>query len=432
MNKHRREFLDQALPNILSNLSAPLAGFIDTAMLGHLPEIDSLAGVSLAGVVFSYTYWGFGFLRMGTTGLTAKARGAQDLEAMGDAFYRGIILALGLASLMVLGRGLIGDFGFHLLNGPADVELAGRSYFDIRILGAPAVLGLYVINGWLIGTGRPKLSLILSLALNLSNIALDALFIYHLQWGAYGAGLATALTAAMTFVLGLVLIAKNWDDCPKFDRLRVFQAGPFKKMLVFKKDILLRTMCLILTMTTFTNFSAGFGKLALTANTILMKLLTMASYFIDGYAYALEAIAGRCAGAGDKEGVLRTLKIANTFGLATAAGIIAFYLGAGPTVLGWLTSHQDVIDFAVQYLPWVALALVFSTLSYVYDGLFIGLANGKIMRNSMAVATAFFLPAAWLAREQQSVTGLWAAMVCFMAVRTGVLLWKARKALDEL
>lgn len=432
MKKHRQEFLDQALPNILSNLSAPIAGLVDTAMLGHLPEIDSLAGVSLAGVVFSYAYWGFGFLRMGTTGLTAKARGSEDLEAMGDAFFRGMILALGLATLMVLGRGLIGDLGFYLLNGPADVEFAGRLYFDVRILGAPAVLGLYVINGWLIGTGRPRLSLILSLVLNLSNIGLDALFIYHLQWGAYGAGLATALTAGCTFFLGLYLISRNWGACPGFSRARVFQKGPFKKMLVFKKDILLRTMCLILTMTTFTNFSAGFGKLALTANTILMKLLTMASYLIDGYAYALEAIAGRCAGAGDKEGVLRTLRIANIYGLVTAAGIIVFYLAAGPTVLGWLTSHQDVIDFAVRYLPWVALALVFSTLSYVYDGLFIGLANGKIMRNSMAVATFFFLPAAWLAKEQQSVNGLWAAMVGFMAIRTGVLLWRARKALHEL
>lgn len=432
VNKHRKEFVDQALPNILSNLSVPLAGLVDTAMLGHLPEIDSLAGVALAGVIFSYVYWGFGFLRMGTTGLTAKARGAKDHAGVADAFFRGMVLALSIAAVLLIFHQQIGRLGFYLLDGPPDVERSGNSYFQIRILSAPAVLGLYVINGWLIGQALPKWSLTLSILLNSANIALDAVFIYYLQWGAFGAGLATSVAAVLAFMLGLVLVRRGWRDCPGFDSKRVFNKGEFRSMLVLKGDIMLRTLCLILTMTTFTNISAGFGKLPLAANAILMKLLTMASYLIDGYAFALEAIAGKFAGAGDKEGVKRTLRIAIQYSAVTSGLIIAGYLISGETVLGWLTSHQDVIDEAMIYLPWVTAALVFSTLSYVYDGLFIGLANGRILRNSMAVAAAVFLPLAWWSSKVGNLHYLWASMVLFMAVRTGVLLGRAGKALDDL
>lgn len=430
--KHRKEFVEQALPNILSNLSAPLAGLIDTAMLGHLPEIHSLAGVALAGVIFSYVYWGFGFLRMGTTGLTAKARGAEDKTAIADTFFRGMVLALSISAVLVLFHQQIGQLGFHLLNGPPDVEEAGRSYFQVRILGAPAVLGLYVINGWLIGLALPKLSLALSILLNLTNIALDALFIFHFQWGAFGAGLSTTLAYVLAFGLGLHLVRREWKDCPSFQSARVFNKEEFRKLLVLKGDIMLRTLCLILTMTTFTNISASFGKLPLAANAILMKLLTMASYLIDGYAFALEAIAGKCAGAGDGPGVRRTLKIAIQYAAGTSGLIIICYLLFGPTVLGWLTSHSDVIEMATLYLPWVTLALIFSTLSYVYDGLFIGLANGRILRNSMAVAAAIFLPMAWWAGKVQNLNYLWASMVIFMAVRTFVLLGRARGVLRDL
>ncbi len=432
MKRYRKEFLDQALPNILSNLSAPLAGLVDTAMLGHLPQIDDLAGVALASAIFSYVYWGFGFLRMGTTGLTAKARGADDHAGVADAFFRGMVLAMSIATLLVVGRTLIGDFGFFVLNGPPEVEQAGSAYFLARILGAPAVLGLYVINGWLIGRGLPKYSLVLSILLNVANIGLDYYFIFRLHWGSYGAGVASALSCVLAFVVGLALVLKTWGNYPSFNYVRVFDKAQFKSMMVLKRDIMLRTLCLILTLTTFTNFSASFGKLPLAANTILMKLLTMASYLIDGYAFALEAIAGKCAGAKDAAGVKRTLKIAINFSAVTSGLIIVAYLLFGDVVLGWLTSHQDVIDLAKAYLPWVTVALVFSTLSYVYDGLFIGLANGKILRTSMAIATAFFLPMAWIAHHNRDMNQLWLSMIVFMAIRTGVLLWKARRALDEL
>lgn len=432
MKRHRKEFIDQALPNILSNLSAPLAGLVDTAMLGHLPQIDDLAGVALASAIFSYVYWGFGFLRMGTTGLTAKARGANHQAGVADAFFRGMVLAMAIATLLVVGRKLIGTVGFGILNGPPEVEQAGSAYFLARILGAPAVLGLYVVNGWLIGRGLPKYSLVLSILLNTANIGLDYFFIYHLYWGSYGAGVASALSCVLAFVVGLALVLKTWGNCPSFNYVRVFDKAQFKSMLVLKRDIMLRTLCLILTLTTFTNFSASFGKLPLAANTILMKLLTMASYLIDGYAFALEAIAGKCAGANDVAGVKRTLKIAINYSAVTSGVIIIAYLMFGDTVLGWLTSHRDVIELAKAYLPWVTVALIFSTLSYVYDGLFIGLANGKILRTSMAIATVFFLPLAWLAHRNESMNQLWLSMIVFMAIRTGVLLWKARRALNEL
>ena len=228
------------------------------------------------------------------------------------------------------------------------------------------------------------------------------------------------------------LVRREWRDGPRFEFKRVFNKEEFRKVLVLKGDIMLRTLCLILTLTSFTNISAGFGKLPLAANAILMKLLTMASYLIDGYAFALEAIAGKCAGAGDKEGVRRTLRIAIHYSTLTSSLIIAAYLLFGRTVLGWLTSHQNVIEEAMIYLPWVCLALVFSTLSYVYDGLFIGLANGRILRNSMAIAAAVFLPLAWWSAEARNMHYLWTSMVVFMAVRTVVLLWRSRKALNEL
>lgn len=401
-------------------------------MLGHLPRIDALAGVALAGIIFSYIYWGFGFLRMGTTGLTAKAHGAGDQLERADVFYRGLVLAFAIASLIVAGRSVISPAGFWLLQGPPEVELAGQAYFQVRILGAPAVLGLYVVNGWLIGRGLPKLSLLLSLVLNAGNIALDAVFIYYLGWGAYGAGLATTLTTVFTFLLGLVIVWRVWDNGPGFATRRVFDWAKLKIMLALNADIMVRTLCVIFTMTTFTNLSAGFGKVTLASNTILMSLLNLASYFIDGYAYALEAIAGRCAGAGDADGVRRTLKIAVDYAWKTGLAIIVVYLLATEQVLGLLTSHQPVLQEAVEFMPYLALALVFSILSYVYDGLFIGLANGRILRSSMVLATACFVPLAWWAHQHGSATYLWVAMVVFMAARTGILLYQAKAVLRSL
>lgn len=429
---HRREFIDQALPNVLSNLSAPLASLIDTAMLGHLPEINSLAGVALAGIIFSYVYWGFGFLRMGTSGLTAKARGAGDRVGVADAFFRGMGMALAIGCLLILLRPLIESLSFALLNGTPDVLESGRDYFSIRLLGAPAVLGMYVVNGWLIGKGQPKKSLFLSILLNVANIGFDALFILFLGWGAYGAGLASTLAVGLAFAVGLVMIWIQWGDMPSLSFKRVFDREKLKATMVLNADILMRTLCLILTLTSFTNFAAGFGKVALTANSILMRLLTLASYFIDGYAFALEAIAGRCAGAEDIQGVRRSLKIALGYAVTTAALIIGLYLVGGRYILGLLTSHQDVIDYSMEFMPYLLAALVFSTFSYIYDGLFIGLANGKILRNSMAVATVFFLPIAWLAVRHQNMHALWMSMVIFMAVRTIVLVSRSKGALRDL
>lgn len=431
MQQHdlRRRFLRLTLINILANVTVPLAGLVDAAMLGHLPDIRFLAGVALGGVVFDLLYWSFGFLRMSTTGLTAQALGRGDRAAAERILQRVLLLALVSGGLILLLRGWVGDLGFALLTGEPQVEAAARSYFAARIWGAPAVLANLVLIGWFLGREEPRLVLAMTLLASLGNIALDYLFILRLDMAAQGAGLATMLSQYAMLALALSFYRRRRGAAP-WHWPEILQSGHWASLLRLQQDIFIRTLLIVGSFAAFTAASALFGTIVLAANNLLIRLLTLASLLIDGVAYATETLAGRLFGAGEVAALRRLLRLAFGVSLAFAALYAIPTLLVPGTLLGWLTDHQPVVATGARLAPWLAATLLIGASAYVLDGVFLALAAGRQLRNSMLIsALAVFAPIAALALWREDVRLLWLAMIALMLARVVTLAWALPAAL---
>jgi MATE family multidrug resistance protein len=427
-----RRFYRLALPNILSNVTVPLVGLVDTAMLGHLPDIAFLAGVALAAVIFDYAYWSFGFLRMSTTGVTAQAVGRGEESEVWQILYRGLLMALAIAAVLVLTQRLIAAAGFAVLAGQGAVEAAGRDYFFSRIWGAPATLSNYVLLGWLLGRERARAALIMTVVANLANVGLDYLFIMRWGMAAGGAGLATALSQYLMLATGVLLILREGRPVPVV-RAAVFDRGRLGSLIRLNRDILIRTMMLMTTFALATNFGALIGTTVLAANTILFRLQMVASYLIDGAAFATESLAGIYKGRGDVAGVRRLLRVAMLTGVAFALPLLLVMFLVPDQLYGLMTSHAEVAAAAYRYSGWMVPVLVFGAVAFIYDGFFIGLTEGQVLRNQMVISTLVcYLPLAVYALWTRNNDLLWAAMALFMVGRC-VTLWLAeRRVLAEM
>ncbi|MCP4203627.1 MAG: MATE family efflux transporter [bacterium] len=404
--------------NILSNLTVPLASLVDTAMLGHLADIRFLAGVGLASIIFEYVYWSFGFLRMGTTGLTAQAHGSEDRDELHQILVRGLLTALVLAAAVLLLQRLLENAGFGLLSGAPEVESEGRRYFRARILGAPATLANFVLLGWFLGRERSHFVLTMTLAANLTNIALDYVFIMRMGMAAYGAGLATA---ASQYVMLGVAVALLFPELLHFrvGFSKLFEAHKVRELFALNRDILIRTIALVSAFAIFLNFSAILGTVVLAANTVLARIQTLAAYLIDGAAFATETLAGKLLGSRDRAGLTRLRWLALSGGVALSLPVIVPMLLAPAGILGILTSHGPTLAAGGRYSVWLAPTLVFGALAYIYDGLFLGLTRGRTLRNAMLFSTLIvFVPIALYALQHRSNDLLWLAMVAFMIART--------------
>ncbi|MEM8962014.1 MAG: MATE family efflux transporter [Acidobacteriota bacterium] len=422
-----RELTRLAIYNIAANLTVPLAGLVDVAMLGHLDEIRFLAGVALGGLIFDYVYWLCGFLRMSTTGLTAQAAGGRDPERGFRVLGRATLLAVTIGVVLLVLQRPLAMAGFGLLGGSPEVEAAGRDYFDARIWGAPATLVGLVLLGWFLGRAEPRIALWMTAVGGLSNIALNWLFIIELGWAARGAGLATMLSQYLLVAVGLVAYWQRrkptaWRLSELLDRQAL------GALLALNRDILIRTLCLVTSFAVFLNVSAVLGTVMLAANSILFRLFTTSAYLIDGIAHAAEILAGTARGRGEPGELARVLRLTLIAG-AVFAGVIVGLLALFPAqILGLLTNHGDVIDVARAHLPFLFATIVVGAFAFVYDGFFIGLTEGRAIRNSMLLATlGLFAPLAALAWWQKSTVLIWVAMIAFMAGRALFLWWPSRR-----
>lgn len=419
-----RYFLTLAFPNVLANLVLPLANMIDLAILGHLSEATPLAGAAIAGVVFDIIYLSLNFLRIGTTGLTALSFGAQNKEASAAVFFRGMAIALVAGITIVFLQTPIKNLGFSILTQDPAVGNAGMAYYSARIMGAPAALGSYVIIGWLLGRQKSKAVLLLTFILSVANIFGDWLFILKWDMGAAGAGLATMISEYLVFFSGLLMVKTAWGDLPQF-RL-AWLTGGFRPLFKLQANILIRTLCLTSTFSLFTYISGRIDTQTLTANTVLLRLLQAAALFIDGYAFALEAMTGRLHGAGDKGAVRGALRIAMGWNVGTVLIFILAFSLFGDHIIHRLITYRDAADLAIKWMPLLCITLAISGFAYILDGLFIGMAAGGLLRSSMLISTLFgFLPlAAW-----SMITGdpqiLWSALILFMIFRASTLGRKA-------
>lgn len=425
---HRR-FMTLAVPNVLTNLAVPLAGLLDMAFLGHQPTVLPLAGVALATVIFDYLYWSFGFLRMGTTGLTAGAYGANDPREQAAVFWRALLLAVAIGLLMVLLQQPVGMAAFALLQGGEAVQQAGWGYYEARIWGSIPALGIYVCAGWLLGRQHAGYALAVALLLNGINIALDWWFIMELGWGAAGAGAATAIAEWCAFGFALLLIRRVWrGQLPHVPWVELRRIEPLLAMLRLSGNLMLRTFCLVTTFAIFTNISAGMGSVVLAGNALLLRFLTTAAYGIDGFAFALESLAGYYHGAKRYELRKAALAMALRWSMLIVAVLVGLLTWQGAWFIGLLTIHQPVIDHALAYLPYLMALVAIAGFAYIYDGYFVGLAKGEVLRNSMVVAlVAGFLPWMGIIVTAPTVDALWWAMLSFTALRGLTLWWVARR-----
>lgn len=424
-------FLKLAAANIISNLMVPLAGLVDTAFLGHLDDISHLGGVALATVIFNVVYWSFGFLRMGTTGTTAQARGRGDVAELWLILLRNGAIALSFGLAILLLQVPIRQVGFALLSAEPDVRAAGIAFYNARIWDAPAVLLNLVLMGWFLGREQGRRVIALSLVGNGSNVVFNTIFINLLGWASTGAGLGTALSQYVTLAVGLSLLAREgglhklWTVMPQGWNLQAI-----KGLFLLNRDILVRTFALVLSFALFTNFSSALGRETLAANTLLLQVVTLSAYFIDGIAFATESFAGRYYGSGDRTHLRRLLTLGGFTSVALGLSFaLAFVLFPAP-LFGLLTGHQAVIAIVKTYVGWLIPILGLGAIAYMLDGYFLGLTAGKILRNATVLAAGVgFLPLALLAQSLGSAHLLWLALVGLMAARALTLLWAIPKSL---
>lgn len=398
----------------------PLASLVDVAFLGHLAEINHLAGVAIATVLFNYIYWTFGFLRMGTTGLTAQAQGRGENQQVILTLLRNGAIALCLGLLILILQKPLRDIGFSLLQADLAVIEAGRTYYNALIWGAPANLINFVLLGWFLGKEQGGKVLLISFINKSTNIVLDYIFIVLWGQASYGAGLATAISQYITLVLGLILVLQeiSWStlqqSCKKIINIPAFQAT-----FSLNRDILIRTLALVSTFALFTNLSATMGTRTLAVNTLLLQIITLAAYFIDGIAFATESIAGNLHGQGKKDELLPLVRLAG--GTSLLAGLFfAVAFGLFPqSLFSLLTNHGEIIKELNLYVWWLLPILSFGSVAYMLDGYFLGITAVKILRQSTIIAMFLgFVPTAIIAWYWQSEHLLWLALVLFMATRS--------------
>jgi MATE family multidrug resistance protein len=424
-------FFRLATANIISNLMVPLAGLIDTAFLGHLAEIHYLAGVALATVIFNVVYWSFGFLRMGTTGMTAQARGRTSQTDMWLIFLRNSLMGLGFGLGILLLQTPIREIGFGLLSAEPAVKASGYAFFNARIWGAPAVMLNLVLMGWFLGREKGRRVIVLSLVGNGSNVVLDYIFIRQLGWASAGAGWGTALSQYLMLLVGLGLVLREggWSQgravLPQIWNLRAF-----KGLFLLNRDILIRTFALILSFALFTNFSSAMGTQTLAANTLLLQVVTLSAYFIDGIAFATESFAGRFYGSGERGQLWHLLKISGLISIALGTSFALAFVLFPQTLFGVLTSHNEVIATVQTYVGWLVPVLGLGAIAYMLDGYFLGLTAGKTLRNATVLAALVgFLPLALLAQRANNPHLLWMALVGLMVGRGLTLAWAVPQSL---
>ncbi len=416
-----RAILVIAVPIMLSNVSTPLLGIVDTGVMGRMPDPAYIGAVALGALVFNFLFWVFGFLRMGTTGLTAQALGAADAAEIRASLGRAVLIALAVGAGLVALQWPIRELAFTLIGGSPKVGGLARDYYDIRIWAAPATLTNYALLGWFIGLNRARVALVLQLVLNLTNMVLDALFVLGLDMGVKGVALGTLLAEALAAAVGLVIAARHvrgfgghWD----VNRLVALEA--IKRTTAVNRDIMIRSAALLFAFAWFVTQGGKQGDVILASNAVLMQFITVSAFFLDGLAFAAEALVGRAAGAASRAGLSAAARMTTWWAAGAALLACVFFAVSGTAIIDTLTVDREVRAMARTYLPWAAAAPLIAVWCFQLDGIFIGATRTAAMRNAMLLSLGIFL-VAWWALTPFGNHGLWASLYVLYAARTVTL-----------
>ncbi len=405
-------------PIMLSNVSTPLIGIVDTAVVGHLEHAYYMGAVAIGSVIFSFLFWGFGFLRMGTTGLTAQAKGAADHDRVRATLLRALALGAVIGVGLVLLRVPISGVSFALFDASADVERHAADYLDIRIWGAPAALANYVVFGWLVGLGRTGLLFALQLVLNGTNVLLDLIFVVGFGWGVPGVAAASLIAEIVAMVAGIAVVLSIARGMPgRWDLARLWDPAAIRRLLAVNRDIFIRTLCLVGAFAYFKARGAELGDIILAANAVLLNLFLFLGFALDGYAFAAETLTGERAGAEDNRGFRLAVRVSSIWAVATSVVFTLVYALAGPLLIDAMTDIDAVRAAARLYLPWAAAMPILAVWCFQMDGVFVGATWSASMRNTMIVSTVIYLMAVWAAVPYLGNHGLWLALAIFMTAR---------------
>jgi multidrug resistance protein, MATE family len=405
-------------PMILSNLTVPLLGIVDTAVVGHLDEPYHMGAVSIGAAIFGIVFWGFGFLRMGTTGITAQAFGQNDNNELRATLGRALLIAVIMSLLLLVMQLPIGWLAFQVIQGSELVEQQGRVYFDIRIWSAPATLMNYVLLGWFLGMQNARAPLYILTFVNLINMLLDLLFVVGWGYGANGVAWASLIAESFGLAFALWLVKQQLVQYPgKLQRVLLLDKRKVRKMLSINKDIFIRNLCLMFSLAFFTAQGARFGDVVLAANAVLFNMYTFMAYGLDGFAHAAEALVGKAVGARDRKEYFAVIKTSAVWAFITSVLIVISYWLAGYWVIALMTDIEGVQQTALTYLPWMLLLPLISVWSFLLDGIYIGTTRAAEMRNTMLFSTFFiFIPLWYLLLPMQN-HGLWLAFTLFNTAR---------------
>lgn len=405
-------------PMILSNLTVPLLGVVDTAVVGHLDDPFHMGAVSIGAAIFGIVFWGFGFLRMGTTGITAQVFGENDNDELRATLVRALIIAFALSLLLLLMQVPIGLLAFKLIQGSESVEHHGRIYFDIRIWSAPATLMDYVLLGWFLGMQNARPPLIILSFVNVINMLLDFLFVAGWGYGANGVAWASLIAEYAGLILAIWLVKRQLSLNPgKLHRDRIFEKIKIRKMLAINADIFIRNLLLMFSLAFFTAQGARFGDVVLAANAILFNMYTFMAYGLDGFAHAAEALIGKSVGRKNRAEFVRTLKVCAVWVMATSIVVSCSYYFAGYRIIGLMSNIDSVRQTAAVYLPWMVFMPLLSAWAFLLDGVYIGATRAREMRNTMLLSSlVVFLPT-WYLLLPLGNHGLWLAFTLFIAGR---------------
>ncbi|QYJ90138.1 MATE family efflux transporter [Shewanella halotolerans] len=422
LNKQKNsQLFALAVPMILSNITVPLLGLVDTAVVGHLSNAYYLGGVAVGSTVITLILWILGFLRMSTTGLVAQAFGAKELQTQYRLLMQSASLALLFSLLVLLLQQPIITAAMALSDASEQVRYYSQAYFNIRIWSTPFALANLALLGWLLGRQQPKAAMWQLIAANITNILLDVLFVMGLGWGVEGAALASVLADMTGFAVAASMVVRTIKREGGFEflpLLRSLSLNSYQRLVRLNLDIFIRSLCLQLAFAFMTFQGANLGDNTVAANAVLLNLLLLISYALDGIAYYGEAEVGRAVGEKSHERLTQSVTLAGLWSAIFALLFTLFFALWGELVINLLTNISEVRQEAQAYLGWVVALPLLAFGSYLFDGVYIGAAQGKAMRNTMILATfGVFFPT-WLLLQGYGNHALWAAMSLFMLTRS--------------
>ncbi|MDO7841520.1 MATE family efflux transporter [Sphingomonas immobilis] len=423
----RRAIARQAWPIMLGQITVPLVALVDTAIIGRTGDAAALAAVALGGFVVTFLFWAFGFLRMGMTGLTAQAHGAGDAREVRALLLRGVAAGLALGAALFALQIVLIPAAFALMSGSATLDHAARGFVAARLFGAPAALAGFAINGWLLALGRTRHALLLQVVMNLANVGLDILLVWHFGWGARGIafGTASAEWVALATGLGIVthLLGREGRTALRAEAAHAFESSALRRLFGVNADIMVRTVALLAMFGWLANAGARLGDVALAANHVLLQFVSFSAFVLDGFAFTAEARVGAAFGARDRTAMLRAIRLTGEFCAATGLAFALLILTCGGSLIDLLTSNAAVRAAALPLIAFAAVQPLIGAPAWLLDGVFIGATRGRALRNAAILATALYI-AVDLALRPFGAAGVWIALTLSYVFRAGALgLW---------